>query len=232
MEPHHLFRPAATQIRGIDVAFAPGLRVGYLPGAGDETGKAIAQLGIPVETVTADDLATGDLSRFTAIIVGVRASAVRSDWKAHGERLLRYVSNGGHLVVQYQTQEFDEAAYGPYPYKLTARADEVSEESAPVTMLVPDHPVFAGPNRITAADFDGWVEERGSKWMTEWDPRYAALLESHDREQPPLKGGLLVAKYGKGYWTYAAYAFYRQLPAGVPGAYRLLANLLSLRERQ
>jgi hypothetical protein len=228
LEPRHLFRPARTQIRGIDVKFAPDLHIGYLPGAGDETAKAIAQTGVPVETMTPDDLATGDLGRFTSIVIGVRASAVRSDWKAHRERLLRYVANGGHLIVQYQTQEFDEAPYGPYPYKLTARADEVSEEAAPVTILEPGHPVFAGPNRITSADFDGWAEERGSKWMTQWDPRYTALLESHDREQQPLKGGLLIAKHGSGYWTYAAYSFYRQLPAGIPGAYRLFANLLSL----
>jgi hypothetical protein len=141
------------------------------------------------------------------------------------------VENGGHLIVQYQTQEFDEAPYGPYPYKLTARAEEVSEESARVTVLEPKHPVFNAPNRITESDFEGWVEERGSKWMAEWDPRYTALLESHDREQPPQKGGLLIARHGKGYWTYAAYAFYRQLPAGVPGAYRLFANLLSLTGR-
>jgi LmbE family N-acetylglucosaminyl deacetylase len=229
LEPRHLFRPARTEIRGIDVKFGPGLHVGYLPGAGDETGKAVAQMGIPVETLSTDDLATGDLSRFTSIVVGVRASAVRADWKSHRERLLRYVQNGGHLIVQYQTQEFDEAPYGPYPYKLTARADEVSEEAAPVRILRPDHPAFAGPNRIALSDFDGWVEERGSKWMVEWDSRYAALLESRDREQPPLRGGLLIANYGKGFWTYAAYAFYRQLPAGVPGAWRLFANLLSLR---
>ena len=228
LEPHHLFRPAVAQIRGIDLKIAPGLRVGFIAGAGDTTLASMEPLGVTVQNLTAQDLASGDLSRFHAIVVGIRASAVRPDWKAHRNRLLRYVENGGHVIVQYQTQEFDEAPYGPYPYKVTARAEEVSEEAARVTILEPKHPVFSEPNRITEADFEGWVEERGSKWMAEWDPRYTALLESHDREQPPQKGGLVIAQHGKGYWTYAAYAFYRQLPAGVPGAYRLFANLLSL----
>lgn len=228
LEPHHLFRPARLEVRGVDVKIAPGIRVGYLPGAGDETGRSLAQLGIPVQTLTPEDLASGDLSGFTAIVVGVRASAVRTDWKTHRERLLQYVHKGGHLIVQYQTQEFDEVPYGPYPYQVTPRAEEVSEEAAKMTILEPAHPVFTARNLIAAADFEGWVEERGSKWMASWDPRYTALLESHDREQAPQKGGMLIAQYGKGYWTYAAWAFYRQLPAGVPGAYRLMANLLSL----
>jgi hypothetical protein len=114
---------------------------------------------------------------------------------------------------------------------LTARPAEVSEEDAPVTILEPSHPVFHWPNTITAADFHGWVEERGSKWMTTWDERYTPLLASHDRQQPPQQGGLLYAQYGQGTFIYAAYAFYRQLPAGVPGGYRLFANLISLKQR-
>jgi hypothetical protein len=117
----------------------------------------------------------------------------------------------------------------PFPGKLPASAEEVSEEDAAVTILAPDHPVFTTPNRITAADFDGWVEQRGSKFWTEWDAAYTPLLECHDRGQAPQRGGWLHARYGKGHYSYVAYAFHRQLPFGVPGAYRLMANLLSLR---
>jgi len=156
---------------------------------------------------------------------------VRDDLKAYSKRLLDYAERGGNLIYQYQTQEFDAAPYGPYPYKLTARAEEVSEEDSKVTILDPSGPVFNWPNKITAADFDGWVEERGSKWMTTWDQRYKPLLECHDREQPPQRGGLMYAQYGKGTFVYAAYAFYRQLPAGVQGGYRLFANIISLKKQ-
>ena len=157
-----------------------------------------------------------------------RASATRPDYAAHNSRLLEYVKNGGNLIVEYQTEEFDSIPYGPYPFKLGKRPEEVSEEDAKVTILEPSNPTFTTPNKITAADFDGWVEERGSKFMAEWDPQYRPLIECHDRDQAPQKGGLLQAKYGKGTFTYAGLAFYRQLPAGVPGAYRLFANLISL----
>jgi hypothetical protein len=162
--------------------------------------------------------------------VGIRASAVRDDYKAYHHRLLEYVEQGGHLIVQYQTQEYDAAPYGPYPHRL-GRAAEVSEEDATVTVLEPANPIFNWPNKITPADFENWVEERGSKWMSTWDERYHALLESHDREQAPQRGGLLQAQHGRGTYTYAAYAFYRQLPAGVPGAYRLFANMISVGKR-
>lgn len=227
LEPRHLYRPARMTVRGIDVRVAPGLTVGYVMGVGDEMPQALEQIGVKVVMLGEADLASGDLGRFDAILVGIRATAVRADLKAYYRRLLEYCERGGHLIYQYQTQEFDEAPYGPYPYKLTARAEEVSEEEAMVKVLVPEAAIFQRPNRITEEDFKGWVEERGSKWMTTWDERYRAMLESHDREQPPQRGGLLQAEYGKGTFTYAAYAFYRQLPAGVPGAYRLFANLIS-----
>jgi hypothetical protein len=138
------------------------------------------------------------------------------------------VNNGGNLIVEYQTPEFDAIPFGPFPFQMGRNAEEVSEEDAKITILDPSNPVFTSPNSITAADFEGWVEERGSKFMSQWAPEYKALLECHDRGQRPQKGGLLQARYGKGTFTYAAYAFYRQLPAGVPGAYRLFANLISL----
>jgi LmbE family N-acetylglucosaminyl deacetylase len=231
LEPRHLYRPATMDVRGIDVQVAPNLSVGYVMGVGDEVPQALEQIGVKVTMLGENDLANGHLDQFDAIIIGIRASAVRADLKTYSKRLLDYAERGGNLIYQYQTQEFDAAPYGPYPYKLTARAAEVSEEDAPVTILAPSHPVFHWPNTITAADFHGWVEERGSKWMTTWDERYTPLLESHDRQQSPQQGGLLYAPYGKGTFVYAAYAFYRQLPAGVQGGYRLFANLISLKQR-
>ena len=218
-------------VRGVEVKVAPNLTVGYVMGVGDEVPKSLEQIGVKVVTLGENDLAKGDLDQFDAVVIGIRATAVRDDLKAYSKRLLDYAERGGNLIYQYQTQEFDAAPYGPYPYKLTARAEEVSEEDAKVTILDPANPVFNWPNKITAVDFDGWVEERGSKWMTTWDDRYKPMLECHDREQPPQRGGLMYAPYGKGTFVYAAYAFYRQLPAGVQGGYRLFANIISLKKQ-
>jgi LmbE family N-acetylglucosaminyl deacetylase len=231
LEPRHLYRPATMDVRSIDVQVAPNLSVAYVMGVGDEVPKALEQIGVKVMMLGETDLANGHLDQFDAIIVGIRASAVRDDLKTYSKRLLDYAERGGNLIYQYQTQEFDAVPYGPYPYKLTARAEEISEEDATVTILDPSNPVFNWPNKITEADFNDWVVERGSKWMTTWDERYKPLLESHDRQQPPQKGGLIYAQYGKGTFVYAAYAFYRQLPAGVQGGYRLFANLISLKKR-
>ncbi len=206
---------------------APGLKVGYIMGVGDEIPEALEQIGIKPQVLGPGDLATGNLAQFDTILVGIRASAVRPDYKTYNSRLLDYVKNGGNLIVQYQTQEFDAIPYGPYPFHLR-RAEEVSEEDAKITILDPSNPIFTGPNKITASDFDHWVEERGSKFMNDWDGQYKPLLECHDRDQAPQSGGMLQARYGKGTFTYSAYAFYRQLPAGVPGAYRLFANMISL----
>lgn len=227
LEPRHLWRPAAMEIRGVDVKVRAGLKVGYVMGVGDEVPAALEQIGVKVSMLGPQELADGNLDQYDAIVIGIRASAVRPDLKTYNRRLLEYVERGGNLIWQYQTPEFDDAAYGPYPYKMGRNPEEVSEEESKVTILDPSHPVFNGPNRITAADFDNWVEERGSKWLAEWDNRYQPLLECNDRGQAPQKGGLLIARYGKGTFTYAAYAFYRQLPAGVEGAYRLFANLIS-----
>jgi len=228
LETRHLYSAAVSELTGVDVRVAPGLKIGYIMGVGDEVSPSLEQLGVKPQMLGADDLASGNLAQFDTILVGIRASAARPDYRQYNSRLLDYVKNGGNLIVQYQTEEFDTAPFGPYPFKLGNRPEEVSEENARIAILDPSNPVFAAPNRITAADFVGWVEERGSKFMTEWDPQYKPLLECHDRDQAPQKGGLLQAHYGKGTFTYAAYAFYRQLPAGVPGAYRLFANLISL----
>ncbi len=231
LEPRHLYRNATMDMRGVDVSVAPNLHVGYVMGVGDKVPEALAQIGVKVTMLGANELATGNLDQFDAVVIGIRASAVRDDLKAYNKHLLEYVERGGNVVWQYQTPEFDEAAYGPYPYKMGRNPEEVSEEDARVTMLDATNPIFNFPNKITPTDFDGWVEERGSKWWGEWDARYKPLLESHDREQPLQKGGMMYAEYGKGTWVYAGYAFYRQLPAGVEGAYRLFANLISLKKR-
>jgi len=228
LETRYLYHPAATEVRGIDVRVAPNLKVGYVMGVGDEVPSGIAQLGASVTLLGEQDLAAGDLRRYDAIMTGTRAYAVREDLKTYNRRLLDYVKDGGNLIVLYNTQEFVPTMYAPYPAQLPPRAEEVSEEDSPVEILASSHPVFNTPNRIAKADFNGWVEQRGSKFFTEWDPAYTAMIATYDQGQEPQKGGWVTAVYGKGHYTYFAYAFHRQLPFGVPGAYRLLANLLSL----
>jgi hypothetical protein len=194
--------------------------------ASNARGTSIEALGAQVELLEGADLATGDFGGFDAIVIGVRAYAVRADLEVANARLLQYVHDGGTLIVQYQTPEFDRD-FGPYPYKMGRNPEEVSEEDAQVTLLAPDHPLMTFPNRVTAADFDGWAEQRGSKFWQTWDERYVPLWECHDRGQPPQTGGMLYTAYGHGTYVYTAYAWYRQLPLGVPGAYRIVANLIS-----
>jgi LmbE family N-acetylglucosaminyl deacetylase len=230
LETRYLYHDATARVRGVDVKITPGLKVGYVMGVGDEVPAGIAQLGAEVQTLNEQDLASSDLSRFNAIVTGTRAYAVRDDLKTYNQRLLDYVKNGGHLIVLYNTPaEFDPNAFAPFPAKLPRDAEEVSEEDSPVEILSPKRPELTSPNAITNADFDGWVEQRGSKFFSEWDKAYTPMIATHDQGQPAQRGGWLTASYGKGHYTYFAYAFHRQLPYGVPGAYRLLANLLSLR---
>ena len=230
LEPRHLYRPATMTLHGISIQLPAEMEVGYIMGVGDRVPEALQQIGIDVEMLDREELRTGDLSQYDTILIGIRAYAVRQDLISYNGRLLDYVHKGGNLIVQYQTPEFDAAPFGPYPYTMGRRPEEVSEEDAQVTILMPENPIFQHPNQITAADFDGWVEERGSKFLTEWDANYQALLTCNDREQEPQHGGFLSAKYGQGTYTYAAYAFYRQLPAGVAGAYKLFINMLALGE--
>ena len=159
-------------------------------------------------------------------MLGVRAYAVRPDLRAANSRLLNYVKNGGVLIVQYNLQNFDRD-YGPYPFTLGSNPEKVVDEASEVKFIDSNSPAFACPNRITAADFGGWEEERGHGFMEKWDAHYQPLVETHDPDQGPQKGGLLLAHYGKGIYIYDAFALYRQLPSGVPGAYRILANLVS-----
>lgn len=222
-----LYTPATLHTRGVDVRVAEGLRVGYVMGTGDDVPESLRDIGINVQFLSPQDIATGDLSRYDSIVLGVRAYAARSDLVTHNSRLLQYVKQGGILFVQYNSGEYDHN-YGPFAYTLTNNPEKVVDETAKVTILEPNNPLMSWPNKITSADFDGWVEERGHCFMKGWDPQYIALTEVHDPDQDPQKGGLLYARYGKGAYIYGAYALYRQLPEGVPGAFRLFANILSL----
>jgi LmbE family N-acetylglucosaminyl deacetylase len=227
LRPYYLYRASTYRTSGVDVKVAPNLNIGYIVGAGDEVPQSLQNLGIQVHFLSSGDLASGDLSKFDAIILGVRTYAAREDLKTNNGRIIDYVKDGGVVIVQYNTPEYDHN-YGPYPYQMGSNPEEVTDEESKVEILAPDNPVFNWPNKITSKDFEHWVEERGSKFLTSWDPAYVPLLETHDPGQEPQKGGLVYANYGKGVYIYNAYAFYRQMPEGVPGAYRLFANMVSL----
>ena len=224
--PQTLFPPAAIRLVRADIKVT-ARRIGYIVGAGDDTPGALRQLGLEVTPLGPADLAQGDLGRFDCIVAGVRAYNVRPDVRANHARLLDYVKNGGTYVVEYQTPD-PELTLGPYPLTLPPGLRfRVTEEDAPVTFPHPDSPLLHTPNAITARDFEGWVQERGLYFANQWDPRYQTVLASHDRGEQPMDGGELWTRYGKGVYVFTAYSWFRQLPAGVPGAYRLFANLLS-----
>ena len=227
LETRYLYRKAAATVTGVEVKVPAGLKVGYVMGIGDEVPAALAQLGADVQLLGERELAGAQLSQFDAIITGTRAYAVRQDLITYNRRLLDYVRDGGNLIVLYNTFELDPKLYAPYPGELTRTAEEVSEEASPLEFLAADAPVLNTPNKITKGDFDNWVEQRGSKFWSSWDSRYTPIIATWDRGQAPQKGGWLHARFGKGNYTYFAYALHRQLPYGVPGAYRIVANLLA-----
>ncbi|MBI4874359.1 MAG: PIG-L family deacetylase [Acidobacteria bacterium] len=227
-----VFPPSATVAVGADVRTL-ARTVGYVAGAGDEIPEALRQLGCEVILLADKDLAAGDLDRFDAIVTGVRAFNTRAALRASVQRLFDYASRGGTLVVQYNVLEGGFLAGDPRaldrlgPYPLRVGRDRVTVEQAPVTLVNPAHPLLRTPNRIAARDFEGWVQERGLYFASEWDPRYEPLFEMNDPGEKPSRGATLVAKYGKGAYVFTAISWFRQLPAGVPGAYRIFANLLS-----
>ncbi|MFZ0479962.1 MAG: PIG-L family deacetylase [Terriglobales bacterium] len=226
----YYYQPAAQRVSIVDVTVPKNLKLGYIMGAGDDIPTVLEQLGINVTVIPADKLATEDLSQYQTIVLGIRAYDTQKDVIANNKRLLDFVDAGGRLVVQYNTLgaasgDFNKGNFTPYPATLSR--DRVSVEEAQVTILDPSNQIFHYPNEITAKDFDGWVQERGLYFMSQWDPQFTPLLESHDPGEPERKGGLLVAHYGKGTYIYTGYAFFRQLPAGVPGAVRLFVNLVS-----
>jgi LmbE family N-acetylglucosaminyl deacetylase len=222
--PYDIYKAAQLKTRKIDVKLAPGLRIGYVMGTGDLVPEAIEELGAEPRLLSDSDLSTGDLSAWNVIVIGIRAYSNRPVLTAAQPRLDEFVRNGGTLIVQYQSANFP----APLPLSMNGRMPErVVDEQSAVKLVAPADPLLKQPNAITAADFDGWVEERGHSFLDTWDPAYTPLTETADAGQDPQRGGLLVAHPGKGTYVYVAYALYRQLPELVPGAYRLLANLLS-----
>ncbi|HET7290781.1 MAG TPA: PIG-L family deacetylase [Vicinamibacteria bacterium] len=251
IQERNVYALAQARVKGLDVKAPTGVSVGYVMGAGDEVANAIFQLGVPVTFVTEAGLSSGDLSRYTTIVTGIRAYQTRPDLRAFHQRVMKWVSEGGHLVVQYnkldfnQLQERPEAGgfsgqraensrppdspWAPYP-GASVSTNRVTDESAPVTFLVPDHPLLSTPNRLAARDFEGWVQERGTYFLDARDVRYKELLASSDPFplNPGEKRGMLVeAQVGKGTWTYVGLGLFRQVAAGVDGAYRILANLVA-----
>jgi LmbE family N-acetylglucosaminyl deacetylase len=231
----NLYHPAQTRIERFDIRIAPNLTVGYVPGAGDEIPVAMERLGIKPQILSADDLAFGDLTRFSTIITGIRAYNVNEALQTNNQRLLNYVAGGGTLIVQYVRPMGGPAGggmgsqflFGPYPMSVS-NSDRITVEDSSISILDPANPVFNRPNKITDNDFNGWVQERGLYFMNTWDERYTALLSGADPGDAPKNGGMLYAQYGKGHYLYTGYSWFRQLPALNPGAFRIFANMISL----
>ncbi|MDA0680625.1 MAG: PIG-L family deacetylase [Proteobacteria bacterium] len=227
IQSHRVYRPSALTVQLIDVKVAP-VKVGYVMGSGDAVPEAIRRLGVDVVLLDDNDLAVGDLTRFDIIIVGIRASGTRPAFVANNGRLLEFAEQGGTLVVQYQQGDYFSAGLPPFPASMQPSVRTI-DEAAPVTILQPDHPLFNFPNKIVAADFDNWVQERNGYTFTEFDKdHYVPLLECHDEGESESNGGMMYARIGAGQYLYTSYAWFRQLPQGVPGAYRIFANILSL----
>jgi LmbE family N-acetylglucosaminyl deacetylase len=223
-----LFPEAEVKFVKLDVK-TKSKRIGYIPGAGDEVAPSLSQLGYEVITLTDEMLAKESLSQYDAIVTGVRAYNTNEKLASFKPKLMEYVNNGGNLIVQYNTNSFAgpfKADIGPYPFKITR--DRITDEEAKVVMELPNHPVFNTPNKITEKDFDGWIQERSIYHGGDWDSNYVAPISMSDPNEKPSKGALLIGKYGKGNFIYTGLVFFRELPAGVPGAYRLMVNLIEL----
>jgi hypothetical protein len=229
--PFILLQPLArARVVSIDVN-TRGTNVGYLPGAGDDTAEALEQLGYKVTTLAGADLVAEKLRGLDAVVIGVRAFNERKDLPANLPALFRYVEEGGTVIAQYNRPSGSLTELGPYPLSIAGSAPQwrVTDEKSPVTFLAPDHAALTTPNRIGPADFEGWVQERGAYFPSSWDKgRYTPVLALNDPGETPLESGVLIARHGRGHYVYTGLAFFRQLPAGVPGAYRLFANLVSL----
>jgi len=220
-----LFPPAEAKLINIDLKLA-GRKIGYIPGAGDQMMEALTQVGYEVHQLSESDIMSGDLSGYDAIITGVRAWNVNPRLAVEQPKLMEYVNNGGNLLVQYNNNNgLVTRQIGPYPF--TPVNQRVVDEDAKVTFLDPKNPVLNYPNKITEADFNNWIQERGLYFVSNIDPRYQTPLQMNDVKEAPNNGSLIVTDYGKGRFIYTSLAFFRELPAGVPGAYRLFVNLLS-----
>ena len=228
IRPRHYVRPAIMTLIAAPLTLPKLARVGYVRGAADRVPEALRAAGVPIELLDSTALERGDLGRFDAIVIGPRAYETEPALAEHNARILDYARRGGLVIVQYQQYQFIAGRFAPYPISIAQPHDRVTDEAAPVRALRPDHPALATPNRIGPADWQGWVQERGLYFAREFAPEYRTIVESHDPGEPAREGGLLVATVGQGTWVYTGLAFFRQLPAGVPGAFRLFANLLAL----
>jgi hypothetical protein len=228
IRPRPVVHPSTAEIHVARIALPALTRVGYVRGAADRVPEALAAVGLPIEILDADSLARGSLAPYDAIVIGSRAYETDPALVANNGRILEYARGGGLVIVQYQQYAFVQGGFAPYPLGIARPHDRVTDEAASVTLLDPAAPLFHTPNEIGPADWQGWVQERGLYFAHDWDPAYTPLLEMHDPGEPPLQGGLLVSHVGKGMYVYTGLAFFRELPAGVTGAYRLFANLLAL----
>ncbi len=226
--PRLLLQPPA-RLKAVCLNLAiRGHNVGYLPGAGDSVAQSLEEMGCQVTTLTGADLTPEKLKAFDAVVIGIRAFNVRTDLVSQLPALFAYVEAGGNVIEQYNRPGRDLKTDQLTPYSLHLSSDRVTDETAPMTFLAPEHPALNTPNKIAAADFEGWIQERGIYYPDRWDEHFTPILACSDPGEAPLKGGLLIARYGKGYFVYTGLVFFRQLPDGVPGAYRLFANLVSL----
>ena len=225
--PLQLLQPVAKlKVVSLDLQIRGKKIVGYLPGAGDSIADNLQEMGYTVVPLDDNSFTPEKLSGLDAVVIGVRAFNVRPHLQEQLPALFAYVEKGGTVIAQYNRPDNKIARIAPYDLHLSN--DRVTDENAAVTFLAPDHPVLNTPNKITQADFAGWVQERGTYFPDKWDEHFTPILACNDAGEEPLKGSLLVAQYGKGYFVYTGLVFFRQLPAGVPGAYRLFANLVSL----
>jgi LmbE family N-acetylglucosaminyl deacetylase len=223
--------PSNVKIVPVDLKPGGVAKVGYIEGPGDEVAKYLRAVGYDVEIIGEDDLVSENFDRFDAIVTGIRAFNTRDDLSFAKEALNEYVKNGGTWLVQYNTsRRLKEDQIGPYTFQLSR--ERVTDETARPEFLAPNHPVLTAPNQITMSDFDGWVQERGLYFASEWDENFVPILGWSDPDEPSRNGGLIVAPYGDGYFVYSGISFFRELPAGVSGAYRLLANILALSNSQ
>lgn len=227
LRPYPFYRPSTYQTTGVDLKIAPHLKVAYIMGTGDDVPQSMEDIGVHVTMLSPQDVGTADLASYDAIVLGIRTYAARPELARANARLLAYAKAGGVVIVQYQSAEFN-GGFAPYPLTLGGSGERVVEEENKVTILAPNDPVLNFPNHIADADFQGWIEERGHGFPASWGPQFVAPTEMHDTGQDPQKGGLLYAHYGKGAYVYTAYAFFRQMPEGVPGSFRIMANLLSI----
>jgi len=224
-----LFSPATARVTMVPVSVRPGIRVGYIMGSGDLGAEVLEQMGASVTLLGPEAVRVGAFGDLDVLVLGIRAYETRPDLVAANQHVLDFARNGGTVIVQYNKYEYPQGGFAPYPLAMSRPHDRVADETVPVKILQPDHPVFNDPNRITEADFQGWAQERGLYFLSDWDPRYTPLLEMADPGEEPKRGGLVVAPLERGLYVYTGLAFFRQFPEGVPGAYRLFANLVSLK---